>query len=166
MTLVKLVAVIVRLFAIWLVVTTVLGLPSINAFLSHENDATFRAIVFATSIATLIFCIFLWKFPVWVSGKIVPASVGDGETSFAPNDFLSVGILLIGIWTVMDALPYLVRQIFLLVSEDNADVVFGNDFYGYVYALAFKVLMGIWLILGAPGFRSMLKWVRTAGVKY
>lgn len=166
MTVLQLGALLVRLFALWLAVKTVLEVPIILNFLSSEKDATFRLFSLAFTILSLGFCMWLWKHPLWVTQKIMPKSDEEGEQSISANDFLSAGILLIGIWTVFEALPPLVRQYIWANSDEYADMVLGIDFYSHIYALAFKVVIGIWLILGAPGFRKMLNWLRTVGVRY
>ena len=165
MTALQMVAVLVRLFALWLAIRTVLEIPAIYSFLSSENDATFRLASLSVAIASLIFCVLLWKFPLWVSKRIVP---GDKEAgiSISQNEFLSVGITLLGIWTVIEALPPLVRQFLFMHADENAGIVLGDDFYAYVYALGLKILIGIWLVVGAPGLRKVLSWLRTAGVRY
>lgn len=165
MTAVQLVALLVRLFALWLAIRTVLEVPAIYNFLSDEKDATYRVVSLVAAFASLAFCVLLWKFPLWISKRIVP---GDKEAgiSISQNEFLSIGITLIGIWTVIDALPPLVRQFLFINADENAGVVLGDDFYAYVYALVFKVIIGIWLFVGAPGIRKMLNWFRIAGVRY
>lgn len=163
---IQFVAVLVRLFALWMAVEVILGFPAINIFFDQENGALARTLMLVLSAGGLVFCWLLWKFPNWVSHKIVPDAGKTDTSSLVAEDLLAIGLVLLGLWSVTSALPHLVRQIVLANSDEYSKFVFGADFNAYTAALAVKVLIGIWLLLGAKGLRRFLRWARTAGVKY
>jgi hypothetical protein len=76
--------------------------------------------------------------------------------------WLSVGCALIGLWVLTSALPALVRNLIVLyLSRDTYDDVPNVNIWRIYYLV--EIAIGLWLILGAKGFRKLYWWAQTAG---
>jgi hypothetical protein len=153
-----------RLFAVWLVIEIVLGVPAIYRF--FESNATAQTITVLSSIVALGVCLLLWRYPLALSRKIVPHEAQQESDPISYNDFFSAGMVLMGLWMIGSTLPHVIRQFIIAGMEEATEYVASQYFSANSIALLARILIGVWLVFNAPGLRSMLKWVRTAGVKY
>lgn len=161
---VQLIAIMARLFVVWLVIEIILGVPAIYRF--FESDATAQIITVLSSITVLGVCLVLWKYPLALSKKIVPQEAQQESAPISHNEFFSAGLVLMGLWMIGSTLPHVINQFIIAGMEEATEYVASHYFSAQSIALLARILIGIWLVFNAPGLRSMLKWARTAGVKY
>ena len=160
----QIVAVAIRLFIVWQVVITVISIPALYAqarslySVGWELPMLFY-LVAAAIIGVLLYV--LWRFPMTVAGKILSRTIEESEESASPDLWLSMGCALMGLWLLVVAIP-----------EVASDVMAARE--GYLSApsivkvrLAADVpalILGIWLIFGAKGFRKLFWWARGVGI--
>ncbi|MDX1499503.1 MAG: hypothetical protein R3176_06380 [Woeseiaceae bacterium] len=164
----QILAVGVRLFAIWLAVQLVLTLPFQLAWVATYLEQAYgsssigisRLFYGVTALLFIVLLIVLWRFPLTVAQRILPGSGEAIEDSGAPDLWLALGCALIGLWLLAVRVPA---------------VVFGLVQYGegFVDRLPYpgimlaqhvaEILIGLWLALGAKGFRKLFWWLRNAG---
>jgi hypothetical protein len=90
------------------------------------------------------------------------AGSGSHHSGAPPDMWLSVGCALIGLWVLTSALPALVRNLIVLyLSRDTYDDVPNVNIWRIYYLV--EIAIGLWLILGAKGFRKLYWWAQTAG---
>jgi len=120
---------------------------------------------FALTIAILaaLLVLGLWFFPKTIAHKILTSPARDASAA-SPDTLLTVGCALIGLWLLSEALPYLVRNLFmLLVARQMHDDT--ESITNVVRYDAARIAIAVWLILGARGFRKVYWWAQNAGRK-
>jgi len=159
------IAVAVRLFAVWLVITVIANLISYNAqFHWQDNPHKLLGTVLVVSLSGLI-ALALWFFPLTVARRLLPSASPQpaGATlPVTPDVWLAMGCALLGLWVLTSALPALIRDSIILTSSDFATDT-SEVKHWMLYHLGGAVI-GLWLTLGAKGFRRLFWWAQSAGI--
>jgi hypothetical protein len=153
------VAVAVRLFAIWLAIYAARWGPYLYASARRADDVGVAVVTVCAVAITVLAVLLLWFFPRTVARTLLPA--GDLATlSGAQADaWLTVGCSLLGLWVLSEAIPALVRHLYVLFQDARGNVVPDNWGAGTAYILA-ELAVALWLLLGASGLRRLLSWAR------
>jgi hypothetical protein len=159
------IAVAVRLFAIWLAITLVSNLITFNSQFTWQEypNKLFATVLILTVIALVALA--LWFFPLTVARGLLTAASPQparASPSASPDTWLAIGCALLGLWVLTAALPALVRESIILNSSDFATDT-SEVRHWLIYHLG-QVVIGIWLTLGAKGFRGLFWWARNAGI--
>lgn len=158
----QIIAVAVRLFAIWLCALVAMNLPYyfLNTPLRGEADSIF--VFLGGSAIFVIVAIGLWRFPLMVANKLLSTNVQKSESSAKPDMWLAMGCSLIGLWLLATTIPALVQDLIWAVPEfaGGHPVETLNIWFGLYLP---KIIIGVWLILGGKGFRRLFWWARNAG---
>lgn len=159
------IAVAVRLFAIWLAVTLISNLVT---FSSQFNWQDYPNKLFATAVIVVLLALVaaaLWFFPLTVARRLLPAASPESPAATlpaSPDTWLAMGCSLLGLWVMTAALPSLVRESIILISADSFTSI-SEIRHWLIYHLG-QAIIGVWLALGAKGFRGLFWWARDAGV--
>jgi hypothetical protein len=153
----QIIAVAVRLFAVWLAVTTVVSAPTFYMQLIEvevSSTASLAAAVFVAALALGIVYV-LWRFPLTIAGKLLTTASQEPVESASPDLWLAMGCSIVGLWLITSHLPTLVTMlVFGGIGEWSVSVWLPN-----LTGLA----LGLWLVFGARGFRKLFWWTRHAG---
>ena len=156
----QVVAVAIRLFAICLGISTLRTLP-VLLIADQGRPPGFVYSLFLTAVMAVV-SVWLWFFPNAIAGKFV-SGPSEPKSSAAPDTWLAMGCALIGLWMLTYAAPALIRDAFLMHSaaSDYSDT--GTVKSWILYNLV-EVVIALWLLFGARGFRKLFWWARSAGV--
>jgi hypothetical protein len=157
----------IRLFALWLAVTSVGYFGSIPGALSKMPTGTGSAVALAYGLggAYLLCAIVLWFFPMFIAHRLLPKTSHENYLKVPAFDLARVGCGLIGLWLMAKALPiivWLLFRSFLIVEagstfsslppESKVDV--SVAFFGVLFALLLMVKSSVFaravLALPAP----------------
>jgi hypothetical protein len=155
----------VRLFSIWLVVYVIRGGPALWVMNSREGDTIGMAVVASVMMVMLIVAAALWLFPLTVASRLIPRSALEQRTSVPVEDLQRCGFVLLGLWVLASAIPNFLRYslLFYLTLRPGAMIDLGVNLpTAYVGTVA-ELVVGFWLLFGAKGLLSLLRWARTAG---
>jgi hypothetical protein len=170
MTVKQAVALGVRLFSIWLFVFLVQTAPA--WWLITANDVPRPAGAIATVIAVTcliaLVALLLWLFPLTVARKLLPRSALDQTIALPPAEQIErAGFCLLGLWVLAQALPGLIREIFVFCIYTRAGSTF--EWSAQDYASLAEVLVrsgiAIWLLFGAKGLQGFVGWARSVGTR-
>jgi len=157
----QIIAVAVRLFVVWLAVTFVFAIPVYYSQVKTEIGVEVSfPLYFLLGLFALALLFVLWRFPMTIAERLLAAPAREPEESASPDLWLSMGCALMGLWLLVGFIPQLVRDL-MVVSEG-----YTNDGSYLKMRMAYDlpgVLIGLWLILGAKGFRKLFWWARNAG---
>jgi hypothetical protein len=154
----QVVAVALRLLAVWLGIEALIAVPS----LFMGGVARSPPYVYALFILgiTAFFMLALWFFPHTIAGKILPSQGTGSPPSATPDTWLAMGCSLIGLWILTITMPRIVLDIYALtwpgIDEDSS--VKRSMFYHLA-----EVAIALWLVLGGKGFRKLFWWAQNAG---
>jgi hypothetical protein len=161
----QVVAVGARLLAVWLFAHLPGQVYQFYALLVSGVDALSASLRFFAGIALVfevLLILALWFFPLTIARKLLRSSSEEHPIPSSPDMWLGIGCALIGLWLLTSAVPALVLNAYVLVGADNyaeTASVRRNVFYNSA-----EVAIGLWLILGAKGFRELFWWAQNAGV--
>jgi len=155
------IAVVARLFAVWMVI----HLPGqVYAFFDSDSklhDADLRLLALGVALVEVTLILVLWFFPHTVARTLLKPSSTVVSPPASADTWPKMGCALIGLWLVATSLPALLLDTFVL-SRSNVDDT-QTLWHSVLYYLA-EVGIGVWLILGANGFRQVVWWARNAGI--
>ncbi len=162
MTREDIVAVAVRLFAVYLVLLAVRF--AAQALVSEGAEPLQRAVwLFAGAVAPLAAAALLWNFPLTVARKLLPV-MRTAATPVSPEgaSILEIGCTLLGFWlfaaVVPDAVHWVV-YLFLLFRQD-AIYELSAEHWGPIAAIVAEFAVAIWLMLGYRGIFGAVRRLR------
>ena len=159
----------VRLFAIWLVLYVLTNAPGMWRFNVSEGAVSANLVVILVSCLLLAAAAALWFFPLSVANKLVPGATKrtqDLERTGVPFEHVErLAFCLLGLWILAEAVPNCFYWVLMAYHAARPDSLlhFGPVEYARVAVTGSKLVMGLWLLLGAKGLRGLLRWARTAG---
>ena len=158
----QIIAVAVRLFAVWLALE---ALQAAVAFLIPPGDLPPTAIAAAilfVPVAALIVAL-LWRFPQTIARKLLSSSAAEPASTASPDSWMAMGCALIGLWIISYALPALIRDTLIWSLYTSNSGGLPRELLIRLLDLAARVFIALWLIFGANGFRRLFWWARNAG---
>lgn len=158
----QVIAVAVRLFAVWLVIYVVRELPVFYAEGSRQEDPYVLTVTIATALLTGLSFLVLWFFPRTIAQGLLRTTNTEPVTAASQDQWLAMGCGLIGLWMLSSALPGLLRDLLIEYLLRSTETGVSSVRSWLVYNLA-ECLIAIWLILGARGFRRLFWWARNTG---
>jgi hypothetical protein len=151
----QIIAVAVRLLAIWLAVQ-----GTGTALSIYQSGESHFALIFALCAAVLV--TLLWMFPQSIARKVLSTSETQSTVPATPDTWLTMGCALIGLWLMSSAVPSLIGELLALhlVGSQLNDT---TGIYVWIVRFVLEIAVALWLILGAKGFRKIYRWAQNAG---
>ncbi len=154
----QIVALALRLFAVWLGFQA-LGYVVWFLWGRGSQPADYAYVIFMSAFNAVIIPA-LWFFPRTIARKLLPSDEAPPHSSATADTWLAVGCTLIGLWALTDTVPKLVYDLFLLNADSGP-----NDVQRWVLLThAVKLGIVVWLVLGGKGVGKIFRWAQTAGL--
>jgi hypothetical protein len=166
MTNAQIVALGVRLFAIWLAIEILRHLPGLWAFSARDGNVSgFTAIVVLVAVTLIAITLALWRFPLAVARKLLPTATLDQATPLPAEQIERVGFCLLGLWLLADAVRGLAYSGVMLYysRQPNVSLELRPDNYAAMAQTMVELVLAIWLLFGARGLVGLLRRARAAG---
>lgn len=149
-----------RLFAIFLLITLLRSfLPSMAA-LRAQHDTTAMAWSLAVLVLGLLICAALWRFPLTIARKLLPVMKEPrADHAMGASTALSVGLTLLGFWTLLTALPdasYWATIFLLTRHEASGYFAWGPEQLGGVVSTLLQLVLAVWMIFGSTGLQRLV----------
>jgi hypothetical protein len=157
----QIIAVAVRLFAVWLAIYISRDVLWFFFEGTKQQDQYPVWISMVIALASIVTVLALWLFPRTIARRLLSAESADAAPVSA-DLWLAMGCALIGIWLLSSGIPGLIRNSFVLILYRSAD----TDTSALRASFAFyipQVAVALWLILGAKGIRKLFWWARSIG---
>lgn len=158
-----LVAVGIRLFAIYLALASLRMLAGIIALMSQPEGMTFGSgLLTNASVVALFLAVaaWLWTFPLSVARRLLPVmKEARSEDSAGPAVLVSVALTLMGVWLLAGALvdgTYWVTWVAMVRSSGFEAIPFNDDQIANMVATGVELVLALVLIFGASGLRRLL----------
>ena len=157
----QVIAVFIRLFAIWLAIYFARTAPALYREAVTADDSTMLAAIFVIAILIILFVLFLWFFPRTVARGLLDANSLAPAEPASPDTWFAVGCSLIGLWLLAPALASVIYNlsIFYMAQRDSSAPDTSDLHFAWVYYFA-EIAIGVWLLLGARGARRLFWWAR------
>ena len=157
----QVVAVALRLFAVWLGLQTLRTVPAFFRTSGFDSPSYVWLIFMLALTAVIIFA--LWVFPRTIAGKLAPPPDPEPQPPATTDMWLAMGCTLIGLWSLTTTVPRLVYDLIALNAlGDYADRSQLQHSVLYYFA---EILIAIWLVLGGKGVSKVFWWARSAGLR-
>lgn len=154
------IAVASRLFSIYMIFIIIRSVPAAAQMLSQEQGMTWAGLYVTVLIISLLFCAFLWFFPLTIARKLLPVMREPrSEEALGSSTALSLGLTLIGIWFFANALIDASYWATLFVrSKQISDIPFEWNYeqIATMIATTVKLVISFWLIFGSSGIRRLI----------
>ncbi len=116
----------VRIFAIWLVVSSFRYLSLIPYNLLN-NEMNKEAIVsLMIGLIHLIVALLVWFFPMVISNKIVPKTNFENQFNTRPDEVACVAVSILGLWKAIDTIPALSSYLFQTYLNADSKSLFAS----------------------------------------
>ena len=154
------VAVASRLFAIYLLYTTVRGIPAAIQMLSQPEGMSWFALYAFLLVALLPFVAFLWFFPLTVARKLLPVMREPrSESALDSSTALSVGITLIGLWFLASAMSdatYWAALVVRVAQTAPPGFEWSQEQMASMVATGVELAIALSLVLGSTGIKNVI----------
>jgi hypothetical protein len=156
----QIVALAIRLFAIWLGMQ---ALGYVYWFLEMSGSQARGYVVYIAlnSVLTVVIILVAWFFPRAIAGKLLPPQDEQSQPSATVDTWLAMGCTLIGLWTLTTTIPKLVNDVFVAIFIEYHD----NALLMLVLRDVVQVAIAVWLVLGGKGVGKIFRWAQYAGIR-
>jgi hypothetical protein len=143
----------VRLFAVWLAITSVAYFTSLPAALaSLPKEPGPLAISLAFGAAYVLAALLLWFFPMVIAHRVLPSTHHTNHLTLGANDLARTGVALLGLWLLAKALPALVWFFFrslVFAGPGSTFSSLGVDAQLDIAVSVFNVVLALFFVLRA-----------------
>ena len=156
----------IRLFAIWLIFVSMQQLAVVaDQFQAGNINSPALTGYVLTAALVVVTTLWLWLFPLSIARKFLPVmSEPRSEQGMGADVALTVGITLIGLWALADAVTDSVYYVALHLHAGEYAAV-GPDYTPYYWMTGAKIILALLLMFGANGIKTMLVRFRYAGAR-
>ncbi len=149
----------VRLFAIFLFVLSIDNLMNLLARLGQNEAINVSVAIYSAIFAAIVFLVsvMLWFFPMTIAGKLLPAEQGN-PTPVNLEGIAIVGLVLLGLWVLSWAISDAVYWGVMMRAASEYGGWYGLDLgtRAGIIATGVEILIGLGLVLGARGLRRAI----------
>lgn len=157
------VAVGVRLFAVFGFFTVLRNMPAVAQMWSIPESATWTAFYGTALLGGALICVLLWFFPLSIARKILPVMREPrSEEAIGTPVALSLGLTLIGVWLLAYAVPdaiYWLTYVVLskqLMQGVDVPMEWTHEQIANMVATLVQLSLSFWLIFGSAGLRRLI----------
>lgn len=161
----QIVAVAVRLFALWAIVYLVRAVPGYFVHLKRFDDPVTQAVILAGGIALVVLVLVLWFFSRTAAKILLPGDATPPTSPASAEVWFAIGCSLLGLWILTQAVPGLLRYFIVLIWSQRSGIAMGNEWHEDAIYDVLQSLIGFWLLLGTKGLRRLVLWARVAGAR-
>ncbi len=164
----QIVAIAVRLFAIFLVVYAFRHASSMLPLTNYPPPQNISYIFIASAtLPLLLAALLLWIFPLTIAAKLLPRSRRtESAGALSATEIQAVAFSILGLWVLTTAVPdifYWITYVYVMKNGGVDNSAFSPNLSGRIGATVVELVIGIWLLFGARGLTGLLRLARTAG---
>ena len=158
------IAVAVRLFAIYVLFDILKTIPGAGQLLSGQDGLAWAGLFIAILVIGGLFCAFLWFFPLSVARKLLPVMHEPrSEQVIGAPVALSLGLTLIGIWLLATALvdaSYWLTVFVRSRQPKDMPIEWTPQQIASMVATAIQLFLSAWLVIGNAGVQRLIYKIR------
>ena len=149
----------VRIFAIWLVISS-FQYTSLIPFNLLANEMKKEALVSSViGIVYLIAALIIWIFPMAVANKLIPKTHFENRFNTRPDEVASVAISILGLWKIVTTVPALTSYLFQAYLNAGEPSLFSAlDTFGKtdVFFMAIEIVIASVLLIKARRIAAII----------
>ncbi len=148
-----------RLFALWLVISSFKYLVSLPKALEQYWNGDHMDLTMGTGVVMLVMAVIIWFFPLWISHKLIPRTQFENHVRLQPLEAARVGSALIGLWFFAEAALNLTWYFISFIINDSTGYNFQkmavDDRVTFIYTI-FELVLSLALMLRAGDFARLV----------
>lgn len=152
----------VRLFAIWLALSSIpyfVAIPAQLAAAPVPGAGGASALSYGVAVTYFVGALLLWFFPMVVAHRLLPRTAQTNHLSFRARELARVGCGLIGLWLFAKELPaltwFLFRAFLVVGSASSFDALNGQAKLEIIVA-AIEIALAVLLVAKAETFARLV----------
>jgi hypothetical protein len=154
------IAVAVRLFAIYMLFHIVETVPGATQLISGQDGVAWTSLYISILVGAGLICAFLWFFPLSIAKKLLPVMREPrSEKAVSAPVALSLGLTLIGVWFLAEALVDASYWLTLFIRSrqmSSVPVEWTHKQIASVVAAFTRLFLSVWLVFGTAGIRRLI----------
>jgi len=154
------VAISARLFSIYLLFYLISRAPTAIHAVSQSDDFGLMAMSVLVFALLLILTALLWVFPLTVARKLLPVMREPrSEPALDSSVALSIGITLIGLWFLANAIIDSAYWLTLIIRASRTDEIpfeWSHEQIANMVATGVELLVSLLFILGSSGIKHLI----------
>jgi hypothetical protein len=161
--------VVVRFFAIWMFVESIVALAGYFALPAQAHE-DLRPQFLAQQGFVMVFSVFFWIFADKVARLALARPQQQVfESGLSVDDWQTVAFSTLGAWEAIQGLIYLGQRIIHLIilhfGQDARPLAsLPDDFFGWMATEALRLVIGLALLFGSRGLVGMIRRYRQVGM--
>jgi len=148
-----------RLFALWLAISSLKYLVSLPKALEQYWRGEHMDLAVGTGVMMLLMAVVIWFFPLWISHKLIPRTQFENHVSLQPLEAARVGGALIGLWFFAQSALSLAWYVIMFIIKNSPDSNFRqmpeDERVTLIYTI-FELVLSLALILRAGDFAKLV----------
>lgn len=147
----------IRLFAVWLAISSVRYLSSVPIYIASTGDIAEKVYqAYIVAAAYLGAALLLWFFPLTTAHKLIPRIHLNNKLKLNVMSVAQVGCALLGLWLLTKSLPGLIGNFLSLYIHQSSisDMATYSQVEFGVYA--FEVVFALFLVLKSRVFAALV----------
>lgn len=157
----QLLAVGIRLFAIWLALTSVSYFTAIPAALANSPVGTEAPthVAYALGALYLLCAVVLWFVPMLVAHKLLPRTTHTNVLNPQGHELARTGCGLLGLWLVSRSLPtvvWVLFRAFIFVDGGSSYATLPQDTKLDLAVAIFEAVLGLLVLMKTRSFANLL----------
>ena len=162
------IAVLARLFAVFVLIAVVRSLPAMGQSLTAEGGGWYATFfIGAFVVAPLLIAALIWVFPLTIATKLLPVMRTPRPALSAGGlELEQVGLTILGVWFFVTGLVDAVYWYMFAKTAQDAGFrwrALDPENAGAMVATGAELIIGLALVLGARGIVGALRRLRQAG---
>lgn len=149
-----------RLFAVYLAFNVLWNAAGAAMFVFQDGMSSWAIFLVLFWLVALAVCGLLWVFPLTVARKLLPVMREPrSETALDARVALSLGLTLIGVWVLANAIVDGLYWLALVVRTNQLDYLtldWNPDQVAGMVSTALELVIGAWLMLGNAGIGRLI----------
>ena len=156
----QVVALLVRLFVMWIACIFLIRIPNTYALYQQDGISTFSMMMILGVVFVILALI--WNFPVFVSKRLLSNSIVQETKSSSYESWLEIGIIAMGLWLLVQAIPSIVQYATLYIYSQKVPLEGGmpDTWNASLVGNIVQVILSFTMLLNAQAIEKIIRKLR------
>ena len=156
----QVVALLVRLFVLWIACIFLIRIPNTYALYQQDGIYTFPMMVILGVVFVIL--VLIWNYPVFVSRRLLSNSIVQEAKSSSYDSWLKIGIIAMGLWLLVQAISPIVQYttIYVYTQYGTIDGGIPDTWNASLVGNIVQLILSFVMLLNAPAIEKIIRKLR------